>query len=211
MRKLSKGKILALIGLLTLWFYGIPTWLNESKGGYLNSLFMFSDMYLMGACIRVYGNEKLMRRLKVTGSLGMAVIWLSIVGFDYESLKDPDYTALAMSFPHSGANFFVLLVALGIFAVFKDMTVPSNGSLNKIAKTTFGVYLIHDNALIVPWLWNTVIRAYEFYGSPFLIVHMVFTATGIFFVCAVLEYLRINYIERPMMNFVSVHRNRLFL
>lgn len=211
MRKLSKGKILALIGLLTLWFYGIPTWLNESKGGYLNSLFMFSDMYLMGACIRVYGNEKLMRRLKVTGFLGMAVIWLSIVGFDYESLKDPDYTALAMSFPHSGANFFVLLVALGIFAVFKDMTVPSNGSLNKIAKTTFGVYLIHDNALIVPWLWNTVIRAYEFYGSPFLIVHMVFTATGIFFVCAVLEYLRINYIERPMMNFVSVHKNRLFL
>ena len=98
MRKLSKGKILALIGLLTLWFYGIPTCLNESKGGYLNSLFMFSDMYLMGAFIRVYGNEKLMRRLKVTGSLGMAVIWLSIVGFDYESLKDPDYTALAMSF-----------------------------------------------------------------------------------------------------------------
>lgn len=209
-QRAKKKKVVGVILILSTFFYLIPTLINESKGGYLNSFFMFSNMYMIGAYIRLYSDAKLIKYIKLGGILGGTIIYSSILIFDYMALYNPFYRSYdnVMAFPSSGANLFVLMAALGIFIWFNERKVPLNHKINTIAATTFAVYLIHDNAFLVDFLWNGIIKGYEFYKSDFLVVHMLLSSMMIFIVCALLEYIRIRLIERPMMHFLKLRFNR---
>ena len=209
LHRAGKKQIISIILTLTGFFYVIPTLMNESKGGYLNSFFMFADMYMIGAYIQLYGNSKLIRSLKIGGMFGIATIFSSILVFDYMSLSNPFYRAYdnVMSFSSSGANLFVLLAALGIFVYFNEKKIMFNQKINTIATTTFAIYLIHDNAFVSDWLWNSIVKGYEFYKSDFLVIHMLLSSIAIFAVCSILEYLRIRYFEKPFMCFLKKHMN----
>ena len=72
----SRRTLGCVILVLTMYFYVVPTVLGGTRGGYGNSTFMFADMYMIGAYIRQYGNERLARQLKIAGVLGLIVFWL---------------------------------------------------------------------------------------------------------------------------------------
>lgn len=131
----------------------------------------------------------------------MLIILSSIAIFDYLGLSNSVYTIKEniMIFAFSGSNFFGLMVAIGMFVVFKNMKISFNKFINTIATTTFAIYLIHDNQLIKDWLWNDVIRGYNFFHSDFLLLHMLVSSIGIFLVCSIMEFLRIRYVEKPIM------------
>ncbi len=94
-------------------------------------------------------------------------------------------------------SIFVLLCGIGLFYTFKNIQIESQW-INHLAKTMFGVYLIHDNPLISNWLWNEVINVSRFYDSNFLVIISVLCCLIVMCVCAAIDYLRIKFIEKPL-------------
>ena len=63
-----------------------------------------------------------------------------------------------------------------------------------------GVYLIHDNPLIRPLLWNNLIHPKEYIQQPFLIPYCLVTSIVVFAVCIGIEWLRAT-----LSGFISAH------
>lgn len=197
---ISKVQLAVVIGVLTTVFYIVPTIRGVSLGGYLNSLFMFANMYLIGAYLRLYTNDKIERTIELMGGTSATIFYATILFFDYMGRYDSYYIDKdhVMIFAFVGCNIFGLIMATAIFVLFKNWHISYNGIINTIATTTFAVYLIHDNGVLSAWLWNDLIQANIFYDSVWLIPHMLITAVVIFAVCGVLEYIRIILVEKPL-------------
>lgn len=203
--RVSRRTLGCVILVLTMYFYVVPTVLGGTRGGYGNSTFMFADMYMIGAYIRQYGNERLAGQLKIAGVLGLIVLASSVLFFDYMGLSDPFYRIQSnvLSCTKSGENVFALMAAMGLFVWAKDVRMAFHPRINTIAATTFGIYLIHDNSFVSMWLWNDVMQGYRFYDTPFAVPHMILSAAAVFAVCSGLEYIRIRLVERPLMRMLG--------
>lgn len=85
---------------------------------------------------------------------------------------------------------FQLLGAIGLFVLFANIKMRPSKWVNRIAATTFGVYLIHDNPLLRPHLWQDVLHTSQFYGSSFLGLHMIVSIAVVFLICSLVDGLR---------------------
>lgn len=191
-QRISKTQLSVLIAIFTTAFYVIPSIRGLSLGGYLNSFFMFVDMYCIGAYLRLYSNNKLERTIEFVGGISAAIFFAIILVSDYLGGSDPYYTDKNNVMYHAfvGCSILGLIMAVAIFVMFKNWHLPHNAIINYIATTTFAVYLIHDNGVISTWLWAECIRAGRFYDTVYLIPHMLLTAMEIFAVCSFLEFMR---------------------
>lgn len=100
-------------------------------------------------------------------------------------------------------SFLVIITGLSIFLVFKELRIQYNTKINVVAKTVFGVYLIHDNPLIKPWLWGDVLHTRMFYESDYLFAYAVICTVLIFIVCGSIDYCRIKFVEEPVFRIVD--------
>lgn len=190
--RISKMQLAVVIAIFTTAFYVIPSIRGLSLGGYLNSFFMFADMYCIGAYLRLYSNDKIERTIESTGGMSAVIFYAIILVSDYLGAFDPYYTEKNNVMYHAfvGCSILGLLMAVSVFVMFKNWHLPNNAMINAMATTTFAVYLIHDNGVISAWLWDDCIRAGRFYDTIFLVPHMILTATVIFAVCSLLEFMR---------------------
>lgn len=65
--RISKTQLGVIIAIFTTAFYVIPSIRGLSLGGYLNSFFMFTDMYCIGAYLRLYSNDKFEKTIEFVG------------------------------------------------------------------------------------------------------------------------------------------------
>ncbi|WP_288301030.1 acyltransferase [uncultured Veillonella sp.] len=204
-RKCTQKKLGYVIAIMVGTFFVIPTITNASMGGHLKSLLMFITFYIIGSYIRLYYSAFLSKVFQVIGLISLIVIWGTILYHDYLSKYDLFYLEKSNIMVHafSGADIFVLLSAIGIFLWFKDHTLRYNHLINKIATTVFGIYLIHDNGFIRNLLWNKWLNVSDYSLSDFFFLHMIFVSLLVFVVCSFLEYLRIQFLEKPMMKRLS--------
>jgi hypothetical protein len=190
----SKARLGQIIIALTTIFYTIPTLISTfiSGGGYLTSYFTFGIMYMIGAYIRKYGDEKLDKISIYTGIMSIILILASILWNDIHMHEGLYIMYLA----HKGNSVVGLLAAIGIFTIFKNIKISYSPFINTLASTTFAVYLIHNNPIISDWLWNTVVQANNYFDSPFYLLHMVSITTLIFVFCSMIELIRLNIFNR---------------
>lgn len=190
----SKARLGQIIIALTTIFYTIPTLISTfiSGGGYLTSYFTFGIMYMIGAYIRKYGDEKLDKISIYTGIMSIILILASILWNDIHMHEGLYIMYLA----HKGNSVVGLLAAIGIFTIFKNIKISYSPFINTLASTTFAVYLIHNNPIISDWLWNTVVQANNYFDSPFFLLHMVSITTLIFVFCSMIELIRLNIFNR---------------
>lgn len=82
---------------------------------------------------------------------------------------------------YSYVNPFVIIGSLGLLIHFSNLQIRHNIIINWIAKSSFGVYLIHTNPNIVEPIFKTLmIKLFETYnGIPYLTFTLV-TLMGIF-------------------------------
>ena len=190
-----------LIAVMTVVFYLIPTLTgHQFGGGHIGILLLFSTLYLIGGYLRLYSDATLERRLKRFG-LGAAVFLAgTFIRADLLGVSDPLYLEKDRVLYFAVHNFSIvaLLIAVGVFVKFRQLRLGYHGWINNVAKMTFGVYLIHDSGILREWLWNTLLKVGTFYHSQWFIIDMVLISTGVFLVCAGLEFLRYYFLERPV-------------
>lgn len=101
-------------------------------------------------------------------------------------------------------NTIILLIpAMFIFAIFANMNIKSN-LINKIAKHTMGVYLIHDNSKVR----EGIIKRFNmsgFYQNKYFLISTLNISVIIFVTCIIIDYLISLIIEKTVFKSAKIN------
>ena len=93
-------------------------------------------------------------------------------------------------------NTIILLVtAMFIFAIFINLKIKSN-VINKIAKHSIGVYLIHDNVNVRNEIIVKKLNIFNSYKSKYFFISTLSMSILIFIICTIIDYLVSLIIEK---------------
>lgn len=186
------GRKLALLTLtLFAFFFILPVFLKMRLDN--DRTLRFVVLYLLGANLRLGNFGFLQKHARPIFWGTVVVMLLSITGLDLlGNLRDS--TALI-----SGATHFVLdnspfaaLAAVALVADTAKMPARSLPWVNRISGCMFGIYLIHDNAYVRPYLWGTLLhveRLWQLPAAKFVLAAFVIIL-GIFAICLIVEFIR---------------------
>ena len=195
---LTYKQLKRLLVILALMFSVIPNIFCfmgttiEFGGGY--GIVWFLVLYITGAFIKKSKVQNLGKGKSVLiyvilgliaplSSIG-AVIMYKLTGI----MKFWEFKELFYSY----TSIPIYLASIAFFVMFIKMEIRNEkicSVINKIAATTFGVYLIHDNRFLRSVLWN-FLEPSKYSGQAFLFVYMLICIFGIFVICSVIEMLR---------------------
>lgn len=197
--KVSKKKLKLLIIVLSVFWVIIPQ-LNSyfpGKPDFWISSFGLSDgilflyIYILAGYVKLYPN-------KITQNLGLNILFsLILLVILFISI----YLPMRLSFSNqnmygfslimgSSNSILVVLLTITIFCVFLNLDIGSINFINYIAGSTFAVYLIHDNSLIRPILWN-YINNDQFKASKYqLFIAGISNTIMIYCVCVLIDLVR---------------------
>lgn len=199
-RRLEKKKLKRIIlGFGFIWTV-LPVF-SMYEHGNIRITVMF--IYCVGAYLYLYGCRWLnnMKNTIILSFTSYFVIILTVIVLLWMRLSDGFFMAKPSSFLALN-SVLVLLCGIGLFCTFVNIKIKSN-IINKIASTMFGVYLIHDNPMIAGWMWNDLLNVSHYYESAFLVPVSVFFSILVIIVCSCIDYLRIEYIEKPLFTIVT--------
>ena len=78
------------------------------------------------------------------------------------------------------------MLAVIFLVTFKNWNIKSSKIINKIASTTFGIYLIHENFFTKDIIWKQIVKGNEFINSPLLILNAILGVLGVFIVSMII-------------------------
>lgn len=190
-----------LCAVLLLWSV-IPTLTTRFFEG--STLVWFICLYSVAGYVRLWrdGAGEPPRGHGV-GIVVLALLtYLTAVAFDLLGLKIPYFGRHATHFfdMHYLPTF---ALALLIFCQFRRIDLGCRRIVNAISATTFGVYLIHEDEFMRPFLWTRLFKGAAFAGTPMLIPYSVMAVVGVFVACACVEWLRARTLERCYMKWVD--------
>ena len=191
-----------LVISLVLWFL-IPTLgttvkLNLNTWGSAIMMFFFS--YMVGAYCKINSTSRFIhvKPQKLVGLFfGLMIVYLFCSAVIYR--LHFQYSFLANNpFYLSGDSIFTILFSVILFLFFINIDIGYYKYINVIAKTTFGIYLLHDNDLIRHYLWHTVFHGAKLYGDPFVIPKTVGIVICVFVIGMIIDFFRIQLLEKPV-------------
>lgn len=87
---------------------------------------------------------------------------------------------------------------------FKNLHIKQSKLINTISASTFGVLCIHANSdTMRQWLWKDMLDNVGNYASINLILISCTSVLFVFFVCIILDYIRIHTLERCIFAFID--------
>lgn len=185
---ISKEKLIKLLFVVAVIWGGIYTCTGADLG--FSYLVWFAFLYIIGAYLRLHGQEKPSRKLNLVLLItSVGLLWLSTLIIDILGLK-------LGFFPKHGTHFYSVQspliwgCAICIFQLFRGITIKPNKAINTIAGTTFAVYLISDHPIIRSWLWNTLFQNTQFSDTWYLFFIGLAETVIIFVVCGIIDVLR---------------------
>ena len=185
--------------LLTLMWCIIPTFTKQSVES--NSLLWFIYLYSLAGYIKLYGfkyNVKSTTFIMLSISL-ILLTYLSSVVFDVIGIKYKIFSEYNTFF-YSQNSLPIVLSSLLLFIGFQKSEIKCSKTINIIASTTFGIYLIHDNNYMRSFLWKTLFVNNSFQDKNTLIPYSIIVILIVFFGCALIELLRKRLFEKPLAN-----------
>ena len=153
--KLNREEHLRLLILILIMWSIVPT-LTQRAWEFSNLDFMLV-YYLLGAYIKKYITYKLNRKkLIVFLLILMTSLELSMLGFNIlGNITNNYYFVEHAGYLKEYSSILSIPIAIIIFLIFKDFSFYSK-SINIIASTVLGVYLLSDNFLMQGLLWRTI-------------------------------------------------------
>ena len=121
---------------------------------------------------------------------------------------------MLMFFVSDSNKFLAFLVSVSTFMYFKSIHIPQSKLINTIASCTFGVLLIHANSdAMRQWLWKDTCNNVGMFHSGMIYIHALCVPIVVFIVCAIIDYCRQQFIERPYLESVLkiIKKNKLYI
>ena len=191
--------------ILLMTVTGTVVYMIPNQGIFQSSnLYYFILGYYIANYIRLY-NPKILnnQKMNILFSLileALFVLWILLVlKFKNRIPFIENHYEQVFSYPFVLTRFPALLNAVLVFSFFKNLHIPYNKYLNKIASTTFGIYLVHENLLLNKIIWHRIFRLDNFTSSQWLFLAMLFATIVTFATCSVIDIVRKKMLEKPVM------------
>ena len=170
-------------------------------------IFWFITVYFIGAYLKLYpptwaNSLRTSRNLLI---LSLIVSYASVV-----LMVIKEQFMYTFYFVIDANKLGAVLVSIFMFTTFKNIYIGYSKFINLVAKTAFGVLLIHANSdAMRRFMWRDLLHVDTFYSLPLttLIIKSLFICLGIFIVCSILDMIRIYLFEEPLFkNFEPIEK-----
>lgn len=160
----------------------------------LNPICWFSTLYFIASFIRLYPESIVKNNsAKIWGIITLVCVLCAMCTVVYQLFLQPEWPYRYVSGYHTP---FAVLVAVTSFLFFKNLNIKYNKIINMGGATSFGVLLIHANSDIMRrWLWGDIVGCVRHYDVAYYVLYAVSSCLCIYFVCSVIDYFRLRYIE----------------
>lgn len=81
----------------------------------------------------------------------------------------------------------IFVCSVALFVLFKNIQIGSNKFINKIAASTFGVYLIHENPVLNDFLWTEWLSVNTYFGDKNFVVYAFSIILLVYVVCTLID------------------------
>lgn len=189
--KLSNRDLGKVLIILTVFLSIMPTMIGVAdhafNGG--DAMLFFSYLYLLGAFLK-RNQAKFTKKwayllifILFSVVLMISILIIDLINPNLEWIFPP-YLFAEMNSP------LILGMAISLFLFVKNVQMPFNPVVNKLASATFGVYLIHENFFVRRFLWLNLVQAKTFYSSNMLIVKAIIASLVVYLMCTSIELVR---------------------
>lgn len=170
-------------------------------------IFWFITVYFIGAYLKLYpptwaNSLRTSRNLLI---LSLIVSYASVV-----LMVIKEQFMYTFYFVIDANKLGAVLVSIFMFTTFKNIYIGYSKFINLVAKTAFGVLLIHANSdAMRRFMWRDLLHVDTFYSLPLttLIIKSLIICCGIFVVCSILDMIRIYLFEEPLFkNFEPIEK-----
>lgn len=178
----------------------------------MNYVSWFCVLYFIASYIRLYGFYPRFNTLKWGGITCLMVI-LSILSVLYMAYKQSlGLPRWAYSYVADSNTLLAVATAVPSFMFFKDLKMKHHKWINTIAASTFGVLLIHANSdTMRQWLWKDTLHNAEKYYTPDVCLYAVISVLCVFFICIIIDYIRIHTVEKWTFKVIDKYLLKLHL
>lgn len=189
-KALGQQRLLAFLLVFGLVWSVVPT-LTTKQEYYGSTLFWFVYLFSWGAYLRSFLDKKSFSQCSCLGICTLS--WLCIAVLTALSdFNNRAGTFLGYIDWFTFANLtsvFSLVCALSLFVFFKQLKIGYVSWINKAAATMFGVYLVHENPIVYPWLWSKVFDVPARLGDAWFIVYALVVISTVFVISALIDFL----------------------
>lgn len=197
---IGKKKHLILIIVMTIIWSLFPTFIGGTF--HMSETAFLLYLYLISAYIALYLDQIKIKKsiLKGIGVFLLTyIIYIVLIIIEY---KRPS-KIIDMNSP------LVILCSLYLFIGFKNLKIKNSNIINKIASTTFGIYLLHDYNDSKIALWRDVLKGSTYQGSIILIPYSLYAVLFVFVMGFVIELIRTSTIEKLWIRIMVPIVNRI--
>ncbi|WP_446425022.1 hypothetical protein, partial [Mailhella sp.] len=92
----------------------------------------------------------------------------------------------------------IVSISVSLLLLFRKIRLNVRPWINRIAACMLGVYLIHDNNFVRPWLWKKVCHVADHFIRSEFIYWGLMTIVLVLCVCTIIEFLRMYFMDRMM-------------
>ena len=190
-KHLDKKTYQKFILLMFLMFSLLPYLKNITVVTNNNSVFNLVYIYFIGGYLRKYSSDFSRVKMKYYVMLFIGSLLLMLVSIFFLDIIKPKswFIFLTTSSPLEA------LAGVFLFLIAKNVTISYNGVINKIAASTFAVYLIHCQAIFFPILWGKIVRAEQWQFMPYTVGYELLIACIIYCVATLVDFIRIYIVK----------------
>lgn len=167
----------------------ITTFFGEDAG---SMLLNFCIVYCWGGLIKKYkdkiSKENISRILFIIIFIQLVIIQILFILFF--KTQNVFIWKLIKQFVIGPWTLGIVVIACLCFIQFNNFSLKYNKWINKVATTTFGIYLISDNNYVRGWLWHEVFHTNTMLDKPYIIGYLILISVLVFIICSILEYFR---------------------
>lgn len=188
----------------------IPTILFSSFES--NNLIWFLYLYSVAGYLRIWQGNILQR---LSSRVAFVLVGFIFVGLCILTII-LDWARTRFTWFYIEPSFFygqnqlpIFAMALLIFIGVINSKITYSKMINSIGGAAFGVYLIHDNNYVRPWLWNNVFQNAKYEESIWLIPYSMIVIMLVFIVCALIELIRKRFLESFYNRVIEIWSNKV--
>ncbi len=196
---LTQNEHVLLIALSLFTYTLLPHTLVVSVQ--INYVMWFCIIYIIGSFVRIHPTAIPKSESKqFWGWMALGSVCLSMLSVIVALRLRIRMHRISPYFWVSDSNaILAVITAVCTFMFFKNLQIKQSQTINTIAASTFGVLCIHANSdLMRQWLWFDVTNMQDIFFENAFAIKIVFIVFSIYMSCIILDYIRIQCIEKTM-------------
>lgn len=196
-KAMTRRQHLTLVGVLFVAWSLLSVIPDVTFG--VNSLAWFVELYLIAAYVAHYPLRGSAKLWGASAAVFAVLVPASTLLASSVATAHPEWGFDAELMRSQYAPFVALSAIAGLVAVTK--TRPRLWpAVNTVAAATFGVYLLHDNAILRPLLWENWVGTVDAARNPTLLpLHAIAFTLIVYAAATLIELVRTRVVQRPLM------------